>query len=350
MPNIGNTGVFTNVYLRKVEETTPNVAQNVVMSYNTKSHQVKERGTQFVEASVYLGDGGLLSNLSFNQIATTSAFVPSKLIFSNTETAFVTTSNVGIVNTAPIHTLDVGSNVFIDDTGESKMVIRGNLFVSGNTTIVGNVTTLGDTELIYATITVVSNPLIGYGEQNPGNLGYDLGSYLITDRNGAKSNVMAIYRTPDQSGIGNEEYAIGFTRSEIIAKDIIPDTSNSINVHVYGNVTSDYYFGDASTLSNITFQQISESLSGNVTTRSMKFSNITTSLATTSNVGIGIDTPHARLDVHNDVHTWTVRIDRADNQSTKIHFREIEIFDIGGRKMTISASRQSNLPLSLIHI
>ena len=344
MPNIGNTGVFTNVYLRKVEETTPNVAQNVVMSYNTKSHQVKERGTQFVEASVYLGDGGLLSNLSFNQIATTSAFVPSKLIFSNTETAFVTTSNVGIVNTAPIHTLDVGSNVFIDDTGESKMVIRGNLFVSGNTTIVGNVTTLGDTELIYATITVVSNPLIGYGEQNPGNLGYDLGSYLITDRNGVKSNVMAIYRTPDQSGIGNEEYAIGFTRSEIVAKDIIPDTSNSINVHVYGNVTSDYYFGDASTLSNITFQQISESLSGNVTTRSMKFSNITTSLATTSNVGIGIDTPHARLDVHNDVHTWTVRIDRADNQSTKIHFREIEIFDIGGRKMTISASRQSNLP------
>ena len=115
MPNIGNTGVFTNVYLRKVEETTPNVAQNVVMSYDTKSHQVKERGTQFVEASVYLGDGGLLSNLSFDQIASTSAFVPSKLIFSNAETSFVTTSKVGIANTVPIHTLDVGSNVFIDD-------------------------------------------------------------------------------------------------------------------------------------------------------------------------------------------------------------------------------------------
>ena len=289
MPNIGNTGVFTNVYLRKVEETTPNVAQNVVMSYDTKSHQVKERGTQFVEASVYLGDGGLLSNLSFSQITSTSAFVPSTLIFSNTETSFVTTSNVGISNTTPIHTLDIGSNVYVDDTGSEKLVVRGNLFVSGNTTIVGNVTTLGETELIYATITVVENPLIGYGNQNPGNLGYDLGSYLIRDRNGVLSNLASIYRTPDQSGIGDEEYAICYTRSEIIAKDIIPDTSNSVNVHIYGNVTSDYYFGDASTLSNITFQQISDAVSGNVTTRSIKFSNATTSLATTSNVGIGID-------------------------------------------------------------
>ena len=349
MPNIGNTGVFTNVYLRKVEETTPNVAQNVVMSYDTKSHQVKERGTQFVEASVYLGDGGLLSNLSFNQIASTSAFVPSTLIFSNTETSFVTTSKVGIANTTPIHTLDVGSNVFIDDTGESKLVVRGNVFLEGRTIVSGNLTTLGDTQLIYANITVVENPLIGYGIQNPGDLGYDLGSYLIRSTNGAKSNVMAIYRTPDQSGIGFEEYAIGYTQSELVAKDIIPDTSNSINVHVYGNVTSDYYFGDASTLSNITFQQISDSVSGNVTTRSIKFSNATTSLATTSNVGIGIDTPHARLDVHNDSHTWTVRVDRADNQSTIIHFREIEIFDIGGRKMVITASRQSNLPGSSLY-
>ena len=150
MPNIGNTGVFTNVYLRKIEETTPNVAQNVVMSYNTKSHQVKERGTQFVEASVYLGDGGLLSNVSFNQIASTSAFVPSKLIFSNAGTAFVTTSNVGIANTLPIHTLDVGSNLSVDDVGSNILTVRGNLAVSGNTTLTGNITVLGESKLIYA--------------------------------------------------------------------------------------------------------------------------------------------------------------------------------------------------------
>ncbi|QIG59756.1 hypothetical protein [Dishui Lake phycodnavirus 3] len=343
MPNIGNTGVFTNVYLRKVEETTPNVAQNVVMSYDTKSHQVKERGSQFVEASVYLGDGGLLSNLSFGQIASTSTFVPSKLIFSNVDTSFVTTSKVGISNTVPVHTLDVGSNVYVDDTGDYKLVVRGDTRVFGNTVFEGNVTTLGATELIYATITVIEDPLFGYGQLNPGKLGYDLGSYLIRDRDGVKSNVVAIYRTPDQSNLGFEEYAIGFTRSVIVSKDIIPSTSESINVHVYGNLTSDYYFGDASTLSNITFQQISESPSGNVTSRSMKFSNITTSIATTSNVGIGVNTPHARLDVHNDVHTWTIRVDRADNLPTIIHFREIEIYDIAGRPMFITTSRQSNL-------
>ena len=339
MPNIGNTGVFTNVYLRKVEETTPNVAQNVVMSYDTKSHQVKERGTQFVEASIYLGDGGLLSNLSFDQITSTSAFVPSKLIFSNTETSFVTTSNVGILNTAPIHTLDVGSNLSVDDVGSNILTIRGNLAVSGNTTLTGNITVLGESKLIYANILVVEEPISLFGNNNTGTLGYDLGA--IYKRGGDLSNVGIIYRTPQT---GTEELAIAFTRSSLIENDINPDTSNSINVHIYGNVTSDYYFGDGSTLSNITFQQISDSPSGNVTTRSMKFSNVTTSLATTSNVGIGIDTPHARLDVHNDIHTWTVRLDRADNQSTPIHIREIDIYDIGGRAMTITAARQSNLP------
>jgi hypothetical protein len=344
MPNIGNTGVFTNVYLRKLEdENTPNVAQNIVMSYDTKSHQVRERGVDFVEATQYLGDGGLLSNISFEQVAATTASIPTKIRFSNTVTGFITDSNVGIANLNPTHTLDIGSSVSIDDLGDDKLTVRGNLAVQGNTVLQGNITVLGDSKLVYANILVVEQPIALFGNNNEQALGYDVGA--IYKRDNALSNVAIVYRVPDSSSSGfNEELAICYSNSAITNTEITPDTSNSMNVHIYGNVTSDYYFGDASTLSNITFQQVTRSASGNTTANTVLFSNTVTSLVASSNVGIGVITPHARLDVHNDSHTWTIRIDRADNQDTPIHFREIEIFDIGGLKMPITASRQSNAP------
>ena len=121
-----------------------------------------------------------------------------------------------------------------------------------------------------------------------------------------------------------------------------------MNIHLYGNVESYHYFGDGRTLSNISLQQITETNNpvtselGNVTTISTKFANPKTSLVSTSNVGIGVLTPDSRLGVYNDELTWTVRVDRADNLNTKIHFKEIKIYDIGGRLMTISAARSSH--------
>ena len=343
MPNIGNTGVFTNVYLRKLEdENTPNVAQNIVMSYDTKSHQVRERGVDFVEATQYLGDGGLLSNISFEQVAATTASIPTKIRFSNAVTGFITDSNVGIANLNPIHTLDIGSNVFIDDTADEKMVVRGNISVEGNTTIQGNITVLGDSKLVYANILVVEQPIAFFGNNNEQVLGYDVGS--VYKRDNALSNVAVVYRVPANPGDYDEELAICYSNSSILDADILPKLTESLPVHIYGNLTSDYYFGDASTLSNITLQQVTESASGNTTANTILFSNTVTSLVASSNVGVGVVTPDARLDVHSDSHTWTVRIDRADNQDTVIHFREIEIYDIGGVKMSIAASRQSNAP------
>jgi hypothetical protein len=362
MPNIGNTGVFTNVYLRKLEEeTTPDVAQNVVMSYNTRDHQVKERGSDTVTASLYLGDGGVLSNISFDQVAKTSIDVPSRLHFSNAETGLITTSNVGIANSAPNHTLSIGSNVWINDypvvgsdpTKPSVMSINGNLSITGQTTITGGIQVVGGSQLVYAEVLVVENPLQVFGNNNPGTLGFDLGSiYKRGPHTMAKSNVMVVYRDilPD-TGAGtpaHEEFAIGYTNSSLLDSDIIP-TGETMNIHLYGNVEAYHYFGDGRTLSNISLQQITETNNpvtselGNVTTITTKFSNPTTALAATSNVGIGVLTPDSRLGVYNDELTWTVRIDRSDNLTTRIHFKEIKIYDTGGRLMTISASRQSHL-------
>ena len=356
MPNIGNTGVFTNVYLRKLEEeTTPDVAQNVVMSYNTRDHQVKERGSDTVTASLYLGDGGVLSNISFDQVAKTSLDIVPRVKFSNVDTGFITTSNVGIANSAPNHTMAIGSNVIINDSAIEPadcnvMRINGNLSVTGQTTITGDIQVVGGSQLVYAEVLVVENPLQMFGNNNTGTLGYDLGS--LYRRGGypttpGVSNVAVVYRTTGSGASKQEEFAIGFTDSHILENDIIP-TGETMNIHLYGNVESYHYFGDGRTLSNISLQQITETNNpvtselGNVTTISTKFANPKTSLVSTSNVGIGVLTPDSRLGVYNDELTWTVRVDRADNLNTKIHFKEIKIYDIGGRLMTISAARSSH--------
>jgi hypothetical protein len=47
--------------------------------------------------------------------------------FTSTTTGFVTTANVGIANSSPIHTLDVGSNLWVEDTGSNILYVNGNI-------------------------------------------------------------------------------------------------------------------------------------------------------------------------------------------------------------------------------
>ena len=82
-----------------------------------------------VTASYYHGDGRYLSNISTNlhQISENGNVTSNILQFINAETAFVTLSNVGIANLAPIHTLDVGSNLYVLDESTNVVSIRGNI-------------------------------------------------------------------------------------------------------------------------------------------------------------------------------------------------------------------------------
>src|SRR6056300_512998 len=47
----------------------------------------------------------------------------------------LTEANVGIINTSPIHTLDVGSNLYVDEFGSNILVVRGNTNVTGDLTV-----------------------------------------------------------------------------------------------------------------------------------------------------------------------------------------------------------------------
>src|SRR6056300_1257471 len=51
----------------------------------------------------------------------------------------LTEANVGIINTSPIHTLDVGSNLYIDDLASYILVVRGNVDFFGDLTVTENV-------------------------------------------------------------------------------------------------------------------------------------------------------------------------------------------------------------------
>jgi hypothetical protein len=46
-----------------------------------------------------------------------------------------TESNVGVLNTNPMHTLDVGSNLYVDEFGSNILVVTGNTSVSGDLTV-----------------------------------------------------------------------------------------------------------------------------------------------------------------------------------------------------------------------
>src|SRR6056300_384524 len=75
---------------------------------------------------------------NLQQITTKGATTSQTLILENATTGLTTTSNVGIANTAPVHTLDVGSNLYVEDTGSNVLTVTGNVSVSGDLNVGSN--------------------------------------------------------------------------------------------------------------------------------------------------------------------------------------------------------------------
>jgi hypothetical protein len=75
---------------------------------------------------------------NLQQIMTTGATTNQTLVLSNATTGLTTASNVGIANTAPVHTLDVGSNLYVEDTGSNVLTVTGNAYISGDVNIGSN--------------------------------------------------------------------------------------------------------------------------------------------------------------------------------------------------------------------
>jgi hypothetical protein len=118
-----------------------------------------------ITAAAYYGDAGFLSNIGGN--------FTNQITFSNAQTGFNSViSNYGISNTSPIHTLDVGANVVIQDTGSNVLTVRGNVLASkitlGTVSItpahtLQQVTTIGNTASTTIQLTNITNSLVTSG-------------------------------------------------------------------------------------------------------------------------------------------------------------------------------------------
>jgi D-ribose pyranose/furanose isomerase RbsD len=163
-------------------------------------------------------DSGI--GLNLQGVTETGNSTTETLQFMNTTTSFITASNVGIANTNPQHELSVG----------------GDTYIAGNLTVVGQTTSISTENLR------VKDAIIELGENNTDDdFVFDLG--LIMTRPG--SNVTASYIE------SSNEYIIGYTQNSASDTFITPDTSNLIQMRVYGDVTANSFIGDGSLLSNV---------------------------------------------------------------------------------------------------
>jgi hypothetical protein len=222
--NASNTLVTTpnsgSIYMSPVrfrnDLSDPNV---VLMMYNRVTGELSESGDS---ANALIG-GVTLQNAS-DRGNTTSNVIQ----FINPDVSFVTFGNVGIANTIAGHTLDVGSNLYVDDLGANVLVVSGGVSIDGNLVVTGGVTTITTENL------KVKDAIIELGLNNTSeDTTLDLG--LIMTR--PESNVTVGFRE------GSDELVLAYTESSAESNTIVPLESETLDVHVYGRVFTESNVG-----------------------------------------------------------------------------------------------------------
>src|SRR5210317_698988 len=198
-----------------------------------------------VSAAFYHGDSYFLSNLTLDNIILQGNTAASKTVeFNKSGTSLITASNVGIANGFPVHTLDVGSNLFVDDIGSNILVVTGNTFISRKALIGSNVTidTLGTNVIEVTGNTFTSRKAL-------------VGSNLVMDTLGTNAiEVTGNTFTSRKALIGSNvtidtlgTNAIEVTgntytsRKALIGSNVIIDTLGTDVVEVTGNVNVSNY-------------------------------------------------------------------------------------------------------------
>jgi hypothetical protein len=189
----GDGGLLSNL-VTDLQSVTENGAEtdqtlvltNAVTGIDVQTGNVNVAGN--VTASIFFGDGGLLSNITqtlqgITEIGNTTSI---GLEFNNVTTGFVTTSNVGIVNTAPQHNFSVGSNLYVHDTASNVLTVEGN--------VSAHKLTLGQIEITPA-----------YGLENVtniSNLAYDTLLFQNASTAFVTTAMAGIGLQPDSSDVG----------------------------------------------------------------------------------------------------------------------------------------------------
>src|SRR5210317_2180129 len=214
--NTANTIYISPVRLRE-DYDDPAI---VLLMYNKDTKEVTESGeaaTDIIEPTL---QGAALRGNVINV---------STVYFNNvSHNSLVTDGNVGIVNTNPLHTFSVGSNLYVDDTGSNVLVVNGGVSINGNLDVKGGITAITSNNLI------IEDAIIELGKNNTsGDTTLDLG--LIMGR--PDSNVTVGFKEE------TDEIILAFTESSAYSNAIVPLTSEDINVHVYGRLYTESNVG-----------------------------------------------------------------------------------------------------------
>jgi hypothetical protein len=250
-------------------------------------------------------DNGIQSNL---EVGTANLFVD------------VSTGSVGVSNSAPTHTLDVGSNLYVEDTGSSVLTVLGNAVVSNKLTVQGfriAANEYNGLQAVTDTNNETSNPIV-----------------ITNADNSTSTSTGALTLTNGGLGVLKDIHAGG---SLTLASDLTVDTNTlkvdvgqnrvgilttspgfPLDVHGAANVgalTTTSVSGDGSGLTNILSSSVNDFSSnvtriaalesGDLTIGGEKTfsSNLEVGTAhlfvdtTTGNVGIGSTIPTAKLDL-----------------------------------------------------
>jgi hypothetical protein len=222
--NASNTLVTTpnsgSIYMSPVRFRNDLVDPNIVlMMYNRVTGELSESG-ESANALV----GGQTLEATTDRGNTTSNTVQ----FLSPDAGIVTAGKVGVSNLLPGHTLSVGSNVYVDDTGSNVLVVSGGVLLDGNLTVNGGVTSITTENL------KIKDAIIELGQNNTSeDTTLDLG--LIMTR--PQSNVTVGFLE------SSKEIVMGFTESSADSNVITPLTSEDINVHVYGRLYTEANVG-----------------------------------------------------------------------------------------------------------
>src|SRR5210317_2073929 len=193
-----------------------------------------------VSAAFYHGDSYFLSNLNLNNIVLQGNTTASRTVQFNYANgpALITNGNVGIQNTHGIHTLDVGSNLFVDDIGSNILVVTGNTFTSRKALVGSNVTidTLGSNVVEVTGNTYTSRKALVGSNVTIDTLGSNVvevtGNTYTSRKALVGSNVTIDTLGTNVVEITGNTYT---SRKALVGSNLVMDTLGSNVVEVTGN-------------------------------------------------------------------------------------------------------------------
>ena len=238
-----------------------------------------------VTAGSFMGDGSGLTGISSTlQAITDGGNVTSNVVqFSNATTGLVTTANIEVGGDLKIDGLTAGTVPYVDT---DKFLKNSFISMTGDTTVItsnldvtGNIFMRGDRFVVESETKLINDAIIGIANNNVSSA-TDIG--ILMQRPDA--NVAIIHHG------GTNELSFAYTQNDLEATDITNDLSKELTINVVGHVITQNNLTVGGTLKlNTITAAATHSLQavtgvGSVTSNTVQFSNVTTSLTADSNI------------------------------------------------------------------